>query len=111
MNKDNVCFLADLLSIFDGDTSIYFAVISKIEYIVAQIFDGYENSFLFDMDAMKYSIIKAILTYRPKEIIEGVFENTGELVTALKEFFQDRIRRNKANISLSKEKRKPLKKF
>lgn len=59
MNKDNVCFLADLLSIFDGDTSIYFAVISKIEYIVAQIFDGYENSFLFDMDAMKYSIIKA----------------------------------------------------
>ena len=100
MNKDNVCFLADLLSIFDGDTSIYFAVISKIEYIVAQIFDGYENSFLFDMDAMKYSIIKAILTYRPKEIIEGVFENTGELVTALKEFFQDRIRRNKANISL-----------
>jgi len=100
MNKDNVCFLADLLSIFDGDTSIYFEVISKIEYIVAQIFDGYENSFLFDMDAMKYSIIKAILTYRPKEIIEGVFENTGELVTALKEFFQDRIRRNKANISL-----------
>lgn len=100
MNKDNVCFLAELLSMFDGDISIYFAVISKIEYIVAQIFDGYENSVLFDMDAMKYSIIKAILTYRPKEIIEGVFENTGELVTNLKEFFQDRIQRNKANIPL-----------
>ena len=100
INKDNVHFLTDLLSIFDGDVSIYFAVISKIEYIVAQIFDGYENSLLFDMDAMRYSIIKAILTYRPKEIIEGVFENTEELVTALKEFFHDRIRRNKANIPL-----------
>lgn len=48
-----------------------------------------------DMDAMRYSIIKAILMYRPKEIIEGVFENTGELIAALKAFLK--IELNKTN--------------
>lgn len=102
MSKDNVCFLADYLSLFDGDISIYFAIISKIEFIVSQIFDSYENSIICDMDAMKYSITKAILVYQPKEIIEGVFENTGEFVETLKAFFQDKIQRNKANIPLKK---------
>ncbi len=103
MNKDNVSFLMDLFSIIEDNVLIYFAVISKIEYIINQIFDGYENSFLFDMDAMKYSIVKAILVYQPKEIIEGVFENTEELVTALKTFFQDRIQQNKANMLLKQQ--------
>lgn len=87
MNKSNVCFLNNLLSVFDNDIMVYFAVLSKIEFIISQIFDGYKNSILCDMDAMKYSIIKAILVYQPKEIIEQVFENTGELVKALKAFF------------------------
>jgi len=100
INKDNVCFLNDFFSLFDSDIAVYFAVISKIEFIVSQLFDGYNNSFLCDMDSMKYSIIKAILIYQPKEIIEGVFENTGELVATLKAFFKDRIQQNKANLSL-----------
>lgn len=100
MNKDNICFIDDFLSLFDGNISVYFAVISKIEFIISQIFDGYKNSFMYDMDAMRYSIIKAILLYRPKEIIEGVFENTGELIDALKVFFEDRIKQNKSDLAL-----------
>ncbi|MDF2858677.1 MAG: hypothetical protein K0Q87_4528 [Neobacillus sp.] len=100
MNKSNVCFLTDFLSLFDSDIAVYFAVISKIEFIISQLFDGYENSFFCDMDAMKYSIVKAILMYQPKEIIEGVFENTGELVATLKAFFEDRIQQNKENLPL-----------
>lgn len=100
MNKDSICFLADLFSIFNEDVSIYFAVVSKIEYIISQVFDGYKNSVFCDMDAMRYSIVKAILMYQPKEIIEGVFENTGELVTILKKFFQDKIDKNKENVPL-----------
>ncbi|MGL5352244.1 MAG: hypothetical protein ACRDA5_02845, partial [Clostridium sp.] len=100
MNKSNICFLADLLSLFDSDIEVYFAVISKIEFIISQLFDGYRNNFSYDMDNMKYSIVKVILVYQPKEIIEGVFENTGELVAILKDFFGDRIQQNKVNLSL-----------
>jgi hypothetical protein len=100
MNKSNVCFLTDFLSLFNSDIEVYFAVISKIEFIISQLFDDYKNSFFFDMDAMKYSIVKAILMYQPKELIEGVFENTGELVATLKAFFEDRIQQNKVNLSL-----------
>lgn len=103
MNKSNVCFLNDLLSVFDNDIMVYFVVLSKIEFIISQIFDGYKNSILCDMDAMKYSIIKAILVYQPKEIIEQVFENTGELVKALKAFFVDKIQQNKENVSLKQK--------
>lgn len=100
MNKSNVYFLTDFLSLFDSDIAVYFAAISKIEFIISQLFDGYKNSFVCDMDAMRYSIVKAILIYQPKEIIEGVFENTGELLAILKAFFEDRIQQNKVNLSL-----------
>ncbi|MDU2148149.1 MAG: hypothetical protein E7E58_09125 [Paeniclostridium sordellii] len=106
MNKDNICFIDDFLSLFDENISVYFSVISKIEFIISQIFDGYESSFMYDMDAMRYSIIKAILMYRPKEIIEGVFENTGELIDALKVFFEERIELNKLKLSLKQRESK-----
>ena len=85
---------------FDSNIPIYFAAISKVEFIITQLFAGYKNSFLCDMDAMKYSIVKTILVYQPKEIIEGVFENTGELVVSLRTFFKERIQKNSANLSL-----------
>lgn len=100
LNKNSVCFLNDFLSMFDSNIPIYFAAISKVEFIITQLFAGYKNSFLCDMDAMKYSIVKTILVYQPKEIIEGVFENTGELVVSLRTFFKERIQKNSANLSL-----------
>ncbi|MDU1601958.1 MAG: hypothetical protein E6845_03270 [Clostridium sp.] len=106
MNKNNVCFLTDFLSLFNSDIEVYFSVISKIEFIISQLFDDYKNSFFCDMDYMKYSIVKAILMYQPKEIIEGVFENTGELVATLKSFFEDRIQQNKVNLSLKQKETK-----
>ncbi|GFP77451.1 hypothetical protein [Clostridium fungisolvens] len=106
MNKSNVCFLTDFLLVFDSDIEVYFSVISKIEFIISQLFYGYNNSFFCDIDAMKYSIVKAILMYQPKEIIEGIFENTEELVATLKAFFKDRIQQNKVNLSLKQRETK-----
>lgn len=100
LNKNNVCFLNDFLSVFDSNIPIYFAAISKVEFIITQLFEGYKNSFFCDMDAMKYSIVKTILVYQPKEIMEGVFENTGELIVSLRAFFKERIQKNRANLSL-----------
>lgn len=102
LNNDNISLIEDFLALFDEKTFIYYAVISKIEYIVNQLFIGYKNSFLFDMDAMRYSITKAIVIYQPANIIKGIYKNTNELIILLKQFFAERIEKDKENIKLKK---------
>lgn len=100
LNKQNAQFINDFLSLFDEDIHIYFSVVSKIEYLVLQLFKGYRNSFLVDADAMKYSIIKALVMYRPLGIIKCLYDSPQEFVERLKEFFIDRIEHNKVNPEL-----------
>lgn len=97
LNNDNICLLKDFLSLFDEKTLVYYAIISKVEFIINQLLKDYKNSLFVDMDAMKYSITKALVLYQPKEIIEGLYENTEELVALLKNFFIAQINKNKAN--------------
>lgn len=97
LSNDNIDLLEDFLALFDERVFIYYAVISKIEYIIWQLFEDYENSLLVDMDAMKYSIVKALVLYQPSDIMAGLYENTGELCTLLKNFFSAQIEKDKAN--------------
>ncbi|BBF41928.1 hypothetical protein lbkm_0608 [Lachnospiraceae bacterium KM106-2] len=103
LNRDNVNLLSDFLSIFDDSTLIYFSVASKIEYMVSQLFDNYHSNLFQDAEAMKYSIVKAILTYRPKEILEGIYQNSQEFIELLKSFFKKRIELNQSNMTLKKQ--------
>lgn len=66
------------------------------------MFSNYKNNIWEDMDMMRYSIIKAIVSYQPEEIILGMYENTDELVQLLKTFFKKRINANKTNPNLKK---------
>lgn len=100
LNNDNISLLEDFLTLFDERTFVYYAVISKIEYIIRQLFEDYENSLFVDMDAMKYSITKALVVYQPSEIMAGLYENTGELIALLKTFFSAQIEMDKANEQL-----------
>lgn len=102
LNKSNTEFVKDFLSFFDDDIFLYFAVTSKIEYIVSQLFAGYSNTLFLNVDYMKYSIVKAILLYQPKKIIDGIYENTAQVVELLQEFFIERIEANKQNPDLKK---------
>lgn len=97
LNSNNVSLLEDFLVLFDERVHIYFSVISKTEYIIRQLFEDYRNSFLVDMDAMKYSIIKAVVLYQPADIIYGFYENTEELVCLLKKFFAAQIEKDREN--------------
>ena len=106
INKQNAQFIYDFLSIFDEDTHIFFSVSSKIEYLILQIFKGYKNSLLIDADLMKYSIIKALVLYRPLDIIECVYESLDDFLKKLKEFFRDRIECNRINPELKQSETK-----
>ena len=99
-NKPNVEMLNDLLSIIDDDFFIYLFVASKIEYIIIQLFKNYENSLFVDMDSVRYSIVKAILTYRPEEVINNIYAEPEMFVSSLINFFNKRIEHNKKNITL-----------
>ena len=98
--RQNVKLLGDFFSIFDENSYIYLFCASKIEYVITQIFKGYRNSVFFDMDAARYSIVKAIVTYRPTEVIESLYKSPAEFVAALMTFLTNRIRRNKENREL-----------
>lgn len=103
LNADNVSLLEDFLALFNDKILVYYAVTSKIEYIVHQIFEGYRNNIFVDMDAMKYSITKAIVVYQPRDIIDGMYQTTGELVALFRNFFKAQIEKDKANISLKQK--------
>lgn len=99
-NKPNVEMLNDLLSIIDDDFFIYLFVASKIEYVIIQLFKDYTNSIFVDMDSVRYSIVKAILTYRPTEVINSIYAEPEEFVSSLIDFFTQKIELNKSNIAL-----------
>lgn len=99
-NKQNTQFINDFLSLFDEDIHIYFSVSSKIEYLVSQIFQENKNSFFVDVDLMKYSITKALVLYRPQEIIKCFYESSKDFLEELKKFFRGRIECNKSNPEL-----------
>lgn len=102
LNKQNTQFISDFLSLFDENIHIYFSVSSKIEYLVLQLFRNYKNNLFVDADLMKYSITKALVTYRPEEIIRSLYESPKEFLEGLKKFFSDRIEYNKNNPKLKK---------
>lgn len=101
--KGNIGFLYDYLSLFSDDVYIYIATFSKVEYIVNQLFREYKNSLLFDMDKMRYSIIKSLVIYKPRELVDAIYNSPENIVSVMKTFFKDRIEKNKCN-PLLKEK-------
>ena len=100
LNKQNAQFVSDFLSLFDETNHVYFSVSSKIEYLVLQLFQGYNNNLLVDADLMKYSITKALVIYRPQEIIRCLYESPERFIEELKTFFQNRIDINKNHSDL-----------
>lgn len=103
LNKRNILFVDDFLSIFDEEVNLYFFVASKIEYLVLQLFSQYQRSPFFNTDNMKYSITKALVIYRPEKVIKCMYDTPEAFVNALKDFFRERIECNKENIQLKSQ--------
>lgn len=106
LNKASTQLVMDFLSIFDESIKLYFSVASKIEYLVLQLFIGYQNNCFIDADAIKYSITKALVAYRPQNVIKCIYDNPEEFVEKLKSFFRERIECNRSNMSLKEQENK-----
>lgn len=100
LNKHSIEFYEDLLSIYSKEIIVYFSVFSKIEYVINQLFMDYHNSWLVDVDLMKYSIVKALLVYRPVKVIQAIYNKPYDFVKELHIFFEQRIEKNKMNVTL-----------
>ena len=100
LTHDNLKFVEDFLEIFDGRIYLYISVASKIEYLVNQLFQDYGNNLFQDADSLRYSIVKSIIRYQPKEIIHGIYEDTLGLVDLIKNFYKKRIEINRQNLKL-----------
>ncbi|EPN3656609.1 hypothetical protein HWD72_13740 [Enterococcus hirae] len=98
MATDNVNFLRDFFSIFDDKIYLYYSIRSKIEYVILQLLLEKKNAPFFQ--DIVYSITKALVIYKPKEILGVLGENDAQLLLLLKSFFQDRITANKNNLVL-----------
>lgn len=99
ITKHRMPFINDFLDLIDEDIFFYFSVLNKTEYIINQIFKNYDNNLLKDMDNLRYSICKAVSLYKPKRVIDAIY-NEGDIIKELKIFLQERIEANKVNMTL-----------
>lgn len=100
LSKSTAALMNDFFDLFDERVFVYLSTFSKTEYIVRQAFAGYENSPFVDMDLLKYSVAKAIVVYRPKEVIQSLYSGPEEFLESLRDFFRMKIEADKANIEL-----------
>lgn len=100
VSKNNLEFLEDFLSVFDDSVMIYASVFSKIEYIINQVIVNSNGAPIANINYLKYSLIKAINIYRPKKVIEAIYNESDNFLFVLREFLIDKIRQNEANIPL-----------
>ncbi len=105
MSKDNLQMISDFLDVFNEDIYLYFSVQSKFEYVVYQLFSEYKNSIFYDMDAFKYSLIKAIHTYRPNNVIDSIYNEPSNLIKNIRKFLINRIEKNKSKYFIKKKRK------
>lgn len=100
MSQENVNLVSDFLDLFSDDVHIYFSVQSKLEYVLMQILSNYRNSFGIDIDAMRYSLVKALHVYKPQNVIDAMYNSPEDLIDEIETFLCNIIEVNKANLAL-----------
>lgn len=92
--------IEDYLSLFDEKIHICISFTNKIEFLVNQIIDGYDNKLGIDEEALKYTLVKALRTYKPQNVIAQLYKNPSSVIDSIKVFLEERIRINEGNSKL-----------
>lgn len=99
LSKENLQFLEDFLNLFDDRIFIQFSVVSKVEYIISQLFQNYRNS-IINIEMLTYSTTKLIMLYRPRKIFKSIYDDIQKLPQLLIEFCGERLVANEDNLDL-----------
>ncbi len=103
LGKANLSLIGDFLSLFDEKVRVYLCYESKTEYVAEQLFKDYGNTGGIDADLMRYSIVKSIVQYQPKSVVNAMYDDPSSLVDRLREFYYERIRQGIENIQLKRK--------
>ena len=101
VSKNTLTFLEDLLAFYDdNDIIVYISVASKMEYIIRQVLLEYNNLTDASLMSIVYSLVKALLVYKPANVYKAIYETPEKFVEKLRRFLTERIEINKQNASL-----------
>ena len=92
--------IEDYLSLFDENIHICISFTNKIEFLVNQIIEGYNNRFYIDEEALKYTLVKALRTYKPQNVITQLYQAPSNIIGSIKAFLEEKIKINKGNSKL-----------
>ena len=106
LHTDNVTFLSDFLKQFTDEISFFFCVMSKIEYVIWQLFSEYHDFPLINTNALKYSIVKALIVYKPQDVIDCIYQRPKDLVKTLESFLERKIIENQTHLPLKEKENK-----
>lgn len=108
-NKELTTLIEDYLSLFDEKVYVCISFINKIEFLVNQIIDGYDEEIWFDVDAFKYTLVKALRTYNPQNVITQLYENPSGMVDSIRVFLEERIKINENSLGLKQKENQAFK--
>lgn len=108
-NKELTTLIEDYLSLFDEKVYVCISFINKVEFLVNQIIDGYDEEIWFDVDAFKYTLVKVLRTYKPQNVITQLYKNPSSMVDSIRVFLEERIKINENNLGLKQKENKAFK--
>ncbi len=108
-NKELTTLIEDYLSLFDEKVYVCISFINKVEFLVNQIIDGYDEEIWFDVDAFKYTLVKALRTYNPQNVITQLYKNPSGMVDSIRVFLEERIKINENNLGLKQKENQAFK--
>ena len=74
---------------------LYCFVSNKIEWIIVQFLEDYFKNPIYNSVSIEYSLTKIISVYRPKKVLDALYDKDPNILLYLKEFLTDTIEKHK----------------
>jgi len=100
LNKKETEFIFDLLNLYDDKVNLFILDYSKLEFIVNQMLETQRSRNPWIADSMLDLIVRTITLYRPKEVIDSIFNNPENFIPSFMKFMEQRTKINEENLKL-----------
>jgi hypothetical protein len=92
LKKEQLDFYKDYFTFLENGQYIYLCVLSKLESVIRQIIAPYYGYSSQDGQNLLYIITKAIWLYRPDNVVNTLFDESNDFLSALKSFLRKKVR-------------------